>query len=185
MPDESPHESAIDETTADGPTGTISPQQYRRLKDAVFGEAFEDLVFSDRRYFVIGSYDDGEKRRLLLVRDRLDARGDGVYAFLMDDVPEAWEFWTTKFKVLASRADHVVGVFEHSHGGHEWEAGYVAHERFRRKSHVLKRAYSTEEREREAFDGMFAHFLERMAELGRVYLWTDEDELLEQVARIP
>lgn len=151
----------------------------------MFGDAFEHLVVSDRSYFVLGSYDDSEKHRLLVVRDLLAGRAPGTYAFLMDDFPDAWEYWTTKFKILASRADYVVGVFEHSHGGHAWESGYIDHERFRQKSHVLKREYETEEAEREAFDAMFAHSLAVMDELGRVYRWSDDAELREQVGRVP
>lgn len=178
-------QQVIEETADYSGKRAVTPEQHQRLKRAVFGDAFDDLVASDRSYFVIGSYDEGEKRRLLLVRDALAGRGPGTHAFLMDDVPEAWEFWTTKFKILASRADYVVGVFEHSRGGHAWEAGYVDHERFRRKSHVLKREYETEEAEREAFDAMFAHFLAALDERGRVYPWSDDDELREQVAEIP
>lgn len=185
MVDDRDFDELVAETAERSGRETVTPEQHRKLKDAVFGAAWESLVFCERSYFVLGSYDDEERSRLLVVRDRLLARGAGTYAFLMDEFPEAWEFWTTKFEVLASRADYVVGVFEHSRGGHEWEAGHVAHERFRRKTHVLKREYETEAAERGAFDAMFAHFLDVMDELGRLYTWTDEDELETQVENVP
>lgn len=175
----------IEETAAYAGKRAVTPEQHQQLKRAVFGDAFDDLAASGRSYFVLGSYDDGEKRRLILVRDALAGRGPDTHAFLMDDFPEAWEYWTTKFKILASRADYVVGVFEHSRGGHAWESGYIDHERFRQKSHVLKREYETEAAEREAFDAMFAHFLAVMDGFGRVYRWSDDAELREQVGRIP
>lgn len=193
MSGERDFESVVTETADYAGKEAVTPEQYRDLKAAVFGAEFGALAFSDRSYFVIGSYDDGERYpldgtgeryRLELVRDQLRAR-DAAYAFTMDDFPEAWEYWTAKFKVLASRSDHVVGVFEHSHGGHAWESGYIDHEEHRRKSHVLKREYASEETERKAFDAMFAHFLETMAEQGRLYPWSDETELLEQVENVP
>lgn len=185
MSDERDIDDLLEATAADSGRDSVTPEQHRRLKAAVFGEAFGALAASDVSYFVIGSYGEEEKRRLLLVRDGLRSRGDGTFAFLMDEFPEAWEFWTTKFKILATRADVIVGVFEHSHGGHEWEAGYVDHDRFRAKSHVLKREYESEAQEREAFDAMFAHFLAVLDELGRLYPWATEDELRERVVEIP
>lgn len=184
MPDERDFAAVVSETADYVGTEAVTPEQYRDLKRAVFGAEFSALAFSERSYFVIGSYREDEKRRLRTVRDELRTR-ENAYAFLMDDFPEAWEYWTAKFKILASRADHIVGVFEHSHGGHVWEVGYIDHEEHRRKSHVLKREYESRVDEREAFDAMFAHFLEVMADLGRVYPWTDEAELLEQSANVP
>lgn len=193
MPDENHLDSVVAETAEYAGREAVSPEQYRDLKAAVFGDTFTVLVFSEPSYFVLGSYDDrerypldgnGERHRVELVRDRLRSR-DAAYAFLMDDVPEAWEYWTAKFDILASRADFIVGVFEHSHGGHAWESGYVDHEEHRRNSHVLKREYESDDVEREAFDGMFAHFLGAMAERGRLYQWSDETELLEQVENVP
>lgn len=163
----------------------ISPEQHQDLKDAVFGDRFGDILFSDVSYFVLGSYDGEERDRLLLVRDNLRSR-DGAYAFLMSEMPEAWDYWTTKFVIFANRVDYVVGVFEHNRGGHEWEAGQLDRAEYRPKTHVLKREYDSKEQEREHFDAMFAHYLVKMDEqLGQVYRWTDEDELREQVEAIP
>jgi hypothetical protein len=82
-------------------------------------------------YFVLGSYGEEERPRLESVRDQLaneaaPASGDDdVDAFLMDEILDISEFFTSKFKLLVSYADHIVGVYEHSQGGHAWEAGYI------------------------------------------------------------
>lgn len=178
-------DEVLEETTEHSAVEAVSPEQHQRLKDAVFGATFAEVVASDRAYFVLGSYGDAEKERVALVRDLLDAR-DGACAFLMEDVPEAWEYWTTKFKVLAARADHVVCVAEHSDGGHVWESGNLDRDDRRERLHVLKREYVTTEREREAYDAMFADQLRVLDErFGQVYPWADVEELRERVAELP
>lgn len=163
----------------------ISPDEHQRLKDAVFGERFREIVFADVTYFVLGSYADDEKRLLLLVRDELRRRRD-AYAFLMDEMPEAWDYWTTKFRIFADRADYLVGVFEHNRGGHEWEAGRLDDEQYRPKTHVLKREYSTQAQERSHFDGMIADYFRKLDDqFGQLHRWTTEDELLDRLERVP
>lgn len=175
----------VEETVEESERERISPEQHQDLKDAVFGEKFGDMLFADVSYFVLGSYGNEEKERLLLVRDELRAR-DGAYAFLMSEMPEAWEYWTTKFVIFANRADYVVGVFEHNRGGHEWEAGQLDRPEYRPKTYVLKREYDSKEQERVHFDAMFAHYLAKMDEqLGQVYHWTDEAELMERLEDVP
>lgn len=177
--------AVVEDTATHSEKDELTPEQYQRLKDAVFGETFRKIVFSDRSYFVLGSYGEAEKRRVDLVKSHLNDR-PGSYAFLMTEVPDAWEFWTTKFKILADRADYVVGVFEHTHGGHEWEAGYLDQPVYRRTLYVLKREYETEAEEREAFDGMFAHFVTLLDDqFGNVYRWRNDDELREQLENVP
>lgn len=172
-------------TRRESEKGRISPEQHQDLKDAVFGEKFKELVFADASYFVLGSYGEAEKERLLLVKDELQTR-EGAYAFLMNEMPEAWEYWTTKFVIFANRADYVVGVFEHNRGGHEWEAGQLDRPDYRPKTHILKRQYDSQDREREHFDAMFSHYLTKMDDqLGQVYCWTDESELKERLEEIP
>jgi hypothetical protein len=185
MPTSDELDDVVEKTSQNSEKERLSPEQYQDLKDAVFGEQFSELVLSDASYFVLGSYGSDEKKRLLLVRDELRERA-GSYAFLMSEMPDAWEYWTTKFAIFADRADYVVGVFEHNRGGHEWEAGHLDHPEYRSKTHVLKRQYDTEEREREQFDAMFAHYLTKLDEqLGRVYRWSTEDELLARLEDVP
>ncbi|WP_435156654.1 hypothetical protein [Haladaptatus sp. DFWS20] len=168
--------SIVDETKRYSAKDTLSRDQYRRITRALDND-LERFLLSNRTFFVLGSYGNRERERLTAVKNRLNRDG---YAFLMDDMPEAWEFWTTKFKVLANRADYIVGVYEHADGGHEWEAGYLDHEEYREKMHVLKREYvDLDDPTEEPFDGMFAHFVQLLNRLGRVGFWdgrTDADD---------
>lgn len=176
--------AALDEAT-DRP---LTPGDVGRLKEALFENrtAFRDVLYSDRSYFVIGSYGAEEERRLETVKDVLAGRRSDDHAFLMKDVPEFTRNFTLKFHVLARRVDHVVGVFEHDRGGHEWEAGALSSAPLRGKTWALKRVYATKEEERAAFDAMLAHFLELLNERGRLVEWATDEELRERVAsRIP
>lgn len=175
---------ALDEAT-DRP---LTPDDVGRLKGALFENraAFRDVLYGDQSYFVIGSYDAEEERRLEMVKTVLDGRRPNDHAFLMKDVPEFTRNFTLKFHVLARRVDRVVGVFEHDRGGHEWEAGALSAAPLRGKTWALKRAYPTTEEERAAFDAMLAHFLELLDERDRLVEWTTDEELRERAeTRIP
>ena len=117
------------------------------------------------------------------VRDQLASdtaaldSGDDADAFLMDDILDVSEFFTSKFKLLVSYADHVVGVYEHSHGGHAWEAGYIDQPTYRDRTRAFYRTYETEEEQYTAYDGMFAHYLLSMKRVSRAYTWTTSEEL--------
>ncbi|WP_240729990.1 hypothetical protein [Halalkalirubrum salinum] len=71
-------------------------------------------------YFVLSSYGEEERPRLEAVCDQLASGAaasnsdDRVDSFLMDDLLDISEFFTSKFKLLVSYADHIVGVYEHS-----------------------------------------------------------------------
>ena len=85
---------------------------------------------------------------------------------------------------MANRATHVVGVYEHSQGGHEWEAGWLDHQPYRDELTVFKRDYPDLDWSDEPFDGMFAHLLETMAALGHLYRFeATSDESGETVPR--
>jgi hypothetical protein len=99
----------------------------------------------------------------------------------MDDVPNISELFTSKFKLLASYADHTVGVYEHSQGGHAWEAGYVDQPTYRDRTRAFYRTYETEEERYAAYDGMFAHYLLSMEPVDRAYTWTTPEELRDRV----
>lgn len=145
----------------------IDREEYATLKRAIDTDIVP-IVEADRSFFVLGSYGDDEEERLRLAEKQLDTVGK---PFLLKDV-EAFEDvlrWTTQFKVLANRATHIVGLYEHSEGGHEWEAGWLDHEPYRGKFTVIKRDYPDLEPRNEPFDGMFAHFLETVAALGQTY----------------
>jgi hypothetical protein len=150
----------------------------------------EDLgrFINNTSYFVLGSYGEEERPRLEAVRDQLarDAAAsnsdDGVDAFLMDDILDVSEFFTSKFKLLVSYADHIVGVYEHSQGGHAWEAGYIDQPTYRERTRAFYRTYETEEEQYAAYDGMFAHYLLSMERVERAYTWTTPEELRDCVA---
>ena len=145
----------------------IDRDDYATLKRAIDTDVVP-IAEADRSFFVLGSYGDDEASRLRLVEERLDAVGK---PFLLKDL-EAFDsllLWTTQFKVMANRATHVVGLYEHSDGGHEWEAGWLDHDPYRGKFTVFKRDYPDLEPEDEPFDGMFAHFLESIAALGQMH----------------
>jgi len=111
----------------DQPGETLTPERAEAIQTAMH----EDLgrFITTTSYFVLGSYGEDERPRLETVRDLLvsdieaSTPDEEVEAFLMDDILDVSEFFTSKFKLLASYADHIVGVYEHSQGGHAWEAG--------------------------------------------------------------
>lgn len=173
--------SVVEETKHYSAKDTLSREQYRELTRSVHCDLGQ-LLMGSRSFFLLGSYADAELKRLTAVQSRLNQEGE---AFLMKDTPELWEFWTTQFKILANRATHIVGVFEHAQGGHEWEAGYLDHERYRHKTRILKREYTDrDDPTDEPFDGMFAHYIRLLHRLGRVYHWDGSsdatDDELEQ-----
>lgn len=138
-------------------------------------ELHDDLgrVISETSLFVLGSYNDNEAKRLEAVCSRFEDHG---YPYLMEDIVELWEFWTTKFKILVSRSDYIVGVYEHSDGGHEWEAGYIDQKKYRDRTYVFKREYPSKELEYENYDGMFTHYLQSMDRIGHFWDWRIPDD---------
>lgn len=175
-----------DEESGDGPSATAAEQlgalldeyesftgqsidrdEYAALKRAVETDIVP-IAAADRSFFVLGSYGDDEEDRLRLVEERLDAVGK---PFLLKDLEGFDDVlrWTTQFKAMANRTTHIVGLYEHSDGGHEWEAGWLDHEPYRAKFTAIKRDYPNLEPEQEPFDGMFAHFLETLEALEQVH----------------
>ncbi|WP_247730020.1 hypothetical protein [Halovivax limisalsi] len=145
----------IDDTRRYSDRDELEIEEYRSLTRAL-NEDVHDVIVADRSFFVLGSYNDEEKTRLERARDRLFNEG---HAFLMDDTYAAWEYWTTQFKIYADRATHIVGIYEHTDGGHEWEAGYLDHTEYRSKTYILKRRYPELDPREEPFDGMMAHYM--------------------------
>jgi hypothetical protein len=167
------------------PGETLTPERLETIQTAMH----EDLGrFVDATsYFVLGSYGEEERLRLETVRDELaneaaPAGGDDdVDAFLMDEILDISEFFTSKFKLLVSYADYIVGVYEHSQGGHAWEAGYIDQPALRQRTRAFYRTYDTQDEQYAAYDGMFAHYLLSMERVNRAHTWTTTDELLEAV----
>lgn len=148
----------------------------------------EDLErFTDTTsYFVLGSYGGEERPRLEAVRDQLTsdatlASADDVEAFLMDEILDISEFFTSKFKLLVSYADHIVGVYGHSKGGHAWEAGYIDQPAYRERTRASYRIYKTDEAQYAAYDGMFAHYLLSMERVDRAWTWKTTEDLLDAI----
>jgi hypothetical protein len=176
---------AIIDKLGEQPGETLTPEQVEVIQTAMH----EDLgrFISTTSYFVLGSYSEDERPRLEAVRDYLATEGatvdadDSVDAFLMDDILDISEFFTSKFKLLVSYADHVVGVYEHSQGGHAWEAGYIDHPAYRERTRAFYRTYESDADQYEAYDGMFAHYLLSMDRVGRAHTWTTTDDLLDSV----
>lgn len=165
----------------DHPGEMLTPERVEAIQTAMH----EDLgrFINNTSYFVLGSYGGKERPRLEAVRDQLGSEAttsnsdDGVDAFLMDDILDVSEFFTSKFKLLVSYADHIVGVYEHSQGGHAWEAGYIDQPIYRDRTRAFYRTYETEEVQYAAYDGMFAHYLLSMERVDRAYTWTTPEEL--------
>jgi len=177
---------AIIDKLGEQPGETLTPDRLEAIQTAMH----EDLgrFVGTTSYFVLGSYGVEERPRLEAVRDRLvadpPATGDdsAVDAFLMDEIHDITEFFTSKFKLLVSYADHIVGVYEHSQGGHAWEAGYIDQPRYRARTHAFYRVYETRQAQYDAYDAMFAHYLLSTEREERADSWQATEDLLDAVA---
>lgn len=173
MPTDNLHQLIEDTLTyAEKEEYELSIDDYRSLRRALHTDIL-DVIAADHAFFVLGSYDPEEKSRLNETVEQL--YNDG-HAFLLDDTLEAWENWTTHFKIYADRATHIVGVFEHADGGHEWEAGYLDHQKYRPKTYILKRQYPSLEPKEEPFDGMMAHYMILVARRGQLFEWNGDED---------
>ena len=178
---------AVIDKLGEQPGETLTPERVESIQTAMH----EDLgrFIDTTSYFTLGSYGEGERPRLEAVRDRLATEAtasdtdDDVDAFLMDEILDISEFFTSKFKLLVSYADHIVGVYEHSHGGHAWEAGYIDQAGYRERTRAFYRTYESDEDQYEAYDGMFAHYLLSMERVDRAQSWETTADLLEAVQR--
>lgn len=179
------HTQAVIDKLGEQPGETLPPERLEAIQTAMH----EDLgrFIGTTAYFVLGSYAADERPRLEAVRDHLGADADAstaepeVDAFLMDEIHDITEFFTSKFKLLVSYADHIVGVYEHSQGGHAWEAGYIDQPSCRERTHAFYRVYETDEEQYAAYVGMFAHYLLSMERVDRAHSWETTEELLESV----
>lgn len=179
---------AVVNQLGDQPGETLTPERLEAIQTAMH----EDLgrFVDNTAYFVLGSYGDEERPRLEAVRERIRSDAspagddDEVDAFLMDEIHDVTEFFTSKFKLLVSYADHIVGVYEHSEGGHAWEAGYIDQPALRQRTWAFYRTYESEGKQYAAYDAMFAHYILSLERVGRARTWTSTEDLLEQVADV-
>lgn len=182
MSDDDSARTVIDKL-GEQPGETLTPERVEAIQTAMH----ENLgrFIDTTSYFVLGSYGDEERPRLEVVRDHLATEAasdaDDVDAFLMDEILDISEFFTSKFKLLVSYADHIVGVYEHSQGGHAWEAGYIDQPAYRERSKAFYRVYETDEEQYAAYDGMFAHYLLSMERVNRAQTWETTEDLLDAV----
>jgi hypothetical protein len=176
---------AVIDKLGEQPGETLTPERVEAIQTAMH----EDLgrFIDTTSYFVLGSYGEEERQRLEAVRDQLASDAtpastdDDVEAFLMDEILDISEFFTSKFKVLVSYADHIVGVYEHSRGGHAWEAGYIDQPAYRDRTRAFYRVYRTDEVQYESYDGMFVHYLLSMERVDRARTWETTEDLLAAV----
>lgn len=184
-------DSLIEKTTRYSGKESLSPEEYYQIKELLNETAQLHRISSSAvSYLIIGNYDDegtfSKKDRLKLVRLALNDRDPGAYAFLMEEIDEAWgsEF-ITKFRILADRVDYIVGVFEDDAGGHANESGVIVTHPYRTQTYILKRAYDTEAEERAAYNAMQANIFMIIGRTGGLYEWTDRIDLVEQTMNIP
>lgn len=170
---------------------SLSPDEYYQIKDLLNEpEQLNRISASSTSYLILGNYDDdgdiSKKDRLKLVCLALNERDPGAYAFLMEEIDEAWgnEF-ITKFRILADRVDYIVGVFEDDAGGHANESGIIVTEPYRSRTYVLKREYETKEEERASYNAMQANIFTIIGRTGGLYPWTDRFDLVEKTMDIP
>ena len=90
----------------------------------------------------------------------------------------------SKFKLFVSYADHIVGVYEHSKGGHAWEAGDIDQPTYRGRMQAFYRIYESDDEQRTAYDAMFAHYLQSLDRENRVHHWKTTDELVDTVTAV-
>jgi len=167
---------------------TLSPEAYEQALGAV--AVLTPLFEYDTSYFVLGSYGQPEIRHLHLVKDRLNRRPE-VYAFLMVDVRGEWANTVVKFRILADYATSLVGVAEHDHSGFLVEQGmFSLHQPYFERTHVLKREYDDatlngEFDGREPYSALQLDGFDLLDREGRLFVWTDEDELVAAVGELP
>ncbi|QSG01743.1 hypothetical protein [Natranaeroarchaeum sulfidigenes] len=170
---------------------SLSPEEYEALKHSV--AELSPIFSADCAYFVLGGYGRPEIHRLQLVKDRLNRR-TSAYAFLMVDIRQEWVNTYLKFRILADYTDFIIGVSEHDQGGFLVEQGYfTALETYFQKTHVLKREYTdltpeaveTNANTENPYSGMQTAIFEMLAEAGRLYIWTTEDDLINATTDLP
>lgn len=169
-----------------------------------FLEEASPLFTSQRTYFVMGSYDPYQLRRLRVVENRLNRR-ILAYAFVLCDLFDPDEFedlpsfpWIrVKFHLMMTYTTYGVFVFEGQHAGPTVELGEtVENDLFFGKSFLLHRTYDTidqsdievSEQEIDVNAPYSAAQYDRFVlfdRAGRLYPWEHEDELVRATENLP
>jgi hypothetical protein len=159
-----------------GPDG-IGYDEYYEFKRELTDD-LGPIAESEVSIFIVGPYNpDSAYDSLQLAKEKCNDYGE---AYLLDDIIDEWDYWTTKFKVVASFSSHILGVYPNGNGGHVWEAGYLDHPPLRDRTSVMKRDYDKPPKE-EPFDPMFAHFMKALKHepdtvKSQYYEWSPEGE---------
>ena len=137
-------------------TVTLTPAKHEKMKSIIHGDEFERIKHFKRRYLIVGSgSDDGAGDRRQTVYDLLNTRDDPPaiatqledFGLTNDDI----RLWNCIFDVLCGVSSHIVAVIEDFDGGYVWELGLTFSPSYRPKTWILKRAYESEETEREKY----------------------------------
>lgn len=150
----------------------ISPAEYEALL-----EMTSDLVGTahDFQHFVLGSYEPGEKEKLLHVKAKLHERADAdCRGYLMDDFTDDLHP-IVRFRLIADHSDSIVGVCEHDSGGFQVELGMlITFTRYFERSRLLKRSYADET---EHYSWMSSSGVFEMFEYeNRLWEWRTDEE---------
>lgn len=97
----------------------ISPAEYEALT-----EMTTHLVDTahDSQHFILGSYEPGEKEKLLHLKTELDEwEGANCRGYLMEDFPDDLHP-IVQFRLIADHSDSVVGVCEHDRVDSRWSS---------------------------------------------------------------
>ena len=172
-------------------TVTLTPAEHEKMKSIIHGDEFERIKHFKRRYLIVGSgSDDGAGDRRQTVYDLLDARDEPPaiatqledFGLTNDDI----RLWNCVFDVLCGVSSHIVAVIEDFDGGYVWELGLTFSPSYRSKTWILKRAYESEEIEREKYkNGMAISEIELLLTGERAEEWSTEEELKECAENIP
>lgn len=164
----------------------LEPTEIQSLTAAITDHLLP-LAQHERTILVLGSYEEDSHWKLKAVQSQLNelhrqrAHSSG-YAFLMEDVAgeEIWINAEVKFRLIADIADYIIGVVEHDRGGFLFEQGVLSTEKkYRDKTHLLKREYSTKEAEKEKFSFMQSNgTFKRFESKSQMEEWTTNEELL-------
>lgn len=114
--------------------------------------------------------------------DRLNRRTD-AYAFRMIDIRGEWKNSIQKFCLVADIVTYLVGVAESEPSDFLVEQGLlVGSIEYFQKSHVLKREYEDADNH---FGWMQDGVFELFDEVGRLYRWRKEDDLVSETETLP
>lgn len=204
IPDEHPHTDEIRSIvkTALKDTSLTANEMNAILR--FFLDEASPLFTSQRTYFVMGSDNPYQLRRLRVVENRLNRR-ILAYAFVLCDLfdPEeikdlpSFPWIRVKFHLVMTYTTYGVFVFEGQHTGPTVELGEtVENDLFFRKSYLLQRTYDTidqsdievSKHEIDVDSPYSAAQYDRFVlfdRAGRLYPWEHETELVSATEKLP